>query len=375
MTKKIKILIIDSVGGKALAQAVCMQAPDGVGNFENCFFTADPNDEPFDAVIHINKVSEDITVTCNPNNVICIATEPSFKLRWENRWIYEKNAVFAHIVGMVESPPKGDKRYYNKDAVGLCRWLLDKSYPEIQQLDVSQKPDNDKVLWITSNTLGLPAHFKRMYFYEYIKKHHADTFNIFGRGIHYIDSKYDGFAEHKYILAIENCYGQVTWSEKLTDCLLMGALPFYCGMDILEKHLPKDCYISIDITKPEQAVKIIQQAIRGKEWEKRLPAIQEARERIMKKYNIIPYMSRFIQDTFVHGEYETVTLPKYEPSRWSKIYVWIWCRLRDVYNWYWMRRIKYMRHGFRKKDIVSLVLLFVFLCVLTYFAIMPSAFG
>lgn len=69
---------------------------------------------------------------------------------------------------------------------------------------------------------------------------------------------------------------------------------FYCGYPYVADDFPADSLIPIDMRDPEGAARIIRAAIADNEYEKRLPAIREARRRVLHEYNLFAVLAREI---------------------------------------------------------------------------------
>ncbi len=121
------------------------------------------------------------------------------------------------------------------------------------------------------------------------------NFHVYGRGISPIDRKDTAMDDYRYHLAIENHQSAGHWTEKLSDAWLADCLPFYFGDPDYAKLFPEQAAIPIDIFDIESCEKNIRQAIADKEYEKRLPAIREARRLILQKHNLISAISRLIE--------------------------------------------------------------------------------
>ena len=213
-------------------------------------------------------------------------------------------------------------------------------------LAIKSPPDkdiHDKAIWITSNLVELPIHRLRMYFYHYSQFHNPHIMDVYGKGIKPIKTKWDLLSRAKYIVAIENSIEDHGWTEKLSDAYLSYCLPLYYGPDNIDEYFPSDSYIRIDITKPEQALKIIQDAIANNEWEKRLPAIIEARKRVLNQHSFAPWMTKFLNDTFVAGDYEAVTIKKHLQHKniFTRVYHKILISLEIIAMYYQINRIQY----------------------------------
>lgn len=109
-----------------------------------------------------------------------------------------------------------------------------------------------------------------------------------------LDDKADCLRDYRYHVAIENYVGPHHWTEKLADPFLGLALPFYYGCPDAETYFPEESFVRIDIRDVDGAVAAMRRTIAAGEYEKRLPAIVEARRRVMFEYNLFAVASREI---------------------------------------------------------------------------------
>jgi hypothetical protein len=63
-------------------------------------------------------------------------------------------------------------------------------------------------------------------------------------------------------------------------------LPFYVGAPNAQDYFPPESFIPLDIFAPKGAIATRAAAMANGEYEKRLPAIQEARRLVLEKYNL-----------------------------------------------------------------------------------------
>jgi len=118
---------------------------------------------------------------------------------------------------------------------------------------------------------------------------------LYGRGATPLDDKAEALDAYRYHIAIENFIGEHHWTEKLADPFLGLTLPFYCGCPNAADYFPPDSFIPIDLDQPDEAVRIIARAIENNEYEKRLPALHEARRRVLYEYNFFAVVAREIR--------------------------------------------------------------------------------
>ena len=130
---------------------------------------------------------------------------------------------------------------------------------------------------------------------------HIRGIEIFGHGRRFINDKKDALDPFRYHIAIENhlCRHHVT--EKLTDGFLGLCLPFYFGCPNAADYFPAESFIALDMNRQEEAVAVIKQAIADNEWEKRLPAIREARRRVMEEHNLFAIIERVVSSRATTG--------------------------------------------------------------------------
>jgi hypothetical protein len=120
--------------------------------------------------------------------------------------------------------------------------------------------------------------------------------DVFGQGVRPIDDKADALDPYKLHLAIENHVCRHHWTEKLTDPFLGHCLPLYHGCPNTVDYFPQESHIPINIHHFDETFERIKQALQDHEYEKRLPAIQEARRLILNEYALFPLVARLIEE-------------------------------------------------------------------------------
>jgi hypothetical protein len=135
---------------------------------------------------------------------------------------------------------------------------------------------------------------KRLSFLRFIQKAGSLPIDLYGRAVRYIEDKWDGLAPYRYSIAVENATGPDYWTEKIADCFLTWTVPLYYGCSNLERYFPPDSFLRIDIDRPRGALETIRRAIDGDDWERRLPALEEARNRVLGQYQMFPYLAKLI---------------------------------------------------------------------------------
>ena len=173
----------------------------------------------------------------------------------------------------------------------------------------SQK--QDKVAVVTSNKVHTEFQKKRLAFLEALMERIPECLEIYGRGFKTIDDKADALWPHKYHIALENCTGYDTWTEKVADPFLCWSFPFYSGCTNLADYFPKDSFLELDTTNPDQAARTIKTAIENDLWSRSLPAMTQARDLILEKHNIAHQLVKLAQHLLIHD-----TAAADSPRRW-----------------------------------------------------------
>ena len=137
-------------------------------------------------------------------------------------------------------------------------------------------------------------HAVRHGFLAALQQEFEGEIDVYGRGHRYVEHKAEALDRYRYHVAVENHIEPHHWTEKLSDCFLGYCLPFYAGCPNADDYFPAESFIRIDMRDGSGAASIIRQAIRAGEFEKRLPAIVEARRRVIEEYNLGNCISKFV---------------------------------------------------------------------------------
>lgn len=117
----------------------------------------------------------------------------------------------------------------------------------------------------------------------------------FGRGVRDISDKAAALDPYAYHVAIENHIAPHYWTEKLADAFLGLCLPLYCGSTNVAEYFPEESVIPIDICEADQAIATIRETIGTQQWARRLPALREARRRVLMEYNLFAVIAREVE--------------------------------------------------------------------------------
>ncbi len=290
------------------------QTPEGKGVWDGIRFTFEPVEACDLLIVLNNQLQQDVAVQCPPENVWALMQEPYYAGLTD--WMVEKHDCFAKVFTHHRAAYKNSKYIFSHPAIP---WHVHKTYDELMSVSASRKSKN--LSWIVGDALDLPGHIKRRSFLEYIKGKRSLDLDLYGKKINFIKDKWDGLTPYRYSLAVENTSGVDYWTEKVADCFLAWTVPIYHGCPNLETYFPEESFIRINIEEPEASLERIRRVIREDNWEKRLPALEEARRLVLQRYQFFPHMTRYIQEWKASGgEKALVTIPAYRRSQKAKAY-------------------------------------------------------
>jgi len=262
------------------------QTPQNEGIWGNVKFTLNDVTE-FDYLVVLNFVPKNISIKVNPNNVWALMQEPFSVERFP--WVEEGHERFGRV--FTHHIFKRDSEKYTGTQTCLP-WHINKSYDELVGLGVPHK--FKQISWVSSNKMFLPGHKKRMDFYHSISTDRNFDIDYFGRGINEVEDKYQALGPYKYSLAIENSRSEHYWTEKIADCFLSYTLPIYYGCTNLGDYFPSKSFVEIDINDYQKSCRIIEGILKDDSWQDRIEAIKEARELVLNKYQLFPFIAALV---------------------------------------------------------------------------------
>ena len=262
------------------------QTPGQKSVWDGIQFTVDPVEDCDFLIMLNNNMKTDTRVRCPKENIWAIMQEPY--LRGHSDWMVEGHESFSKVFTHYK-PYDSDKYVTSHPAIP---WYVNKTYDQLISLDIPSK--TKKLSWVVGNATDLPGHFKRLSFLRSLKQDASVDIDLFGRAVEYIEDKWDGLASYQYSLAVENSSNPDYWTEKLADCFLTWTVPIYYGCTNLECYFPKESFIRIDIEHPEESLAKIRRIINEDNWEKYIPALEEARNLVLNRYQLFPHIKDMI---------------------------------------------------------------------------------
>lgn len=254
------------------------QTPGGSGVWDGIRFTEEPV-EACDYVVVLNYTPEPVTVSCPPGHVWALMQEPPTHTFAD---LHRAGAVFSRVY-TTDARLRGRRYVHSQPALP---WHVGRTYDELCALPIPDKPR--RLSWITSSTSQLEGHRARLRFLERLRG--EVDFDLYGRGFNPIADKWDGLAPYRYSLAVENFRGPYYWTEKLADCFLAWTMPIYCGCTRIDAYFPAGAMVHIDLDDPH-AVERIREVAASNLWRERQGAIAEARELVLNRYQLFPFLA------------------------------------------------------------------------------------
>ena len=232
---------------------------------------------------------------CPPDQTILITVEPPSIKIYSRAYTSQFGTVLTtHSIRDLPHPGHTLGR-------GCLEWLYIKPMQEI--LDQKEFPKTKMLSTICSAKQHTHTMHKKRYDLTRYLADRLPELDWFGHGIREIENKTVAMDDYKYHLCVENHLEPHHWTEKLSDAFVAMTLPFYAGDPLATECFPQESFIPIPLDNPQKALEIIRKAMEDGEYEKRLPAIREARRLVLEKYNMFAQTAAVI-----HNHRETGTI-------------------------------------------------------------------
>ncbi|MGV0820369.1 glycosyltransferase family 10 domain-containing protein [Martelella sp. AMO21009] len=233
-------------------------------------------------------------LACPPENTVLITSEPSGVKVYGRSFVRQ----FGHVLTSQEPVAlRHPDRIWHQAGL-IWYYGMDEDHHRYLPVDkiINRVPEKTETIATvcSSKRQSHTLHRLRYDFTEYAAKHLPEL-QVFGHGRRPMDDKAEAIDRFRYHLAIENHVAPHHITEKLSDPFLGLSLPFYFGAPNVFDYFPEDSVIPVDIRKPAEAVEIMRAAIASNEYEKRLPAIIEAKRRVIEDYNLFALIAGIVR--------------------------------------------------------------------------------
>ena len=270
------------------------QSPRNEGKWGSCSFTFNPLEKVYDWLVIIDDIPRVIPgrvehVSCPKENTILVTTEPTSITRYGRAFAKQFHYLITNQdEGVLPHPnairsQTGNVWYYGKD------------YDSI--ISVTHPTKTKKISTVCSNKQQGHTIHRLRYEFTKIMEERIPELERFGRGFKWIETKAEALDDYEFHVAIENHYAPHVWTEKLADAFLGFTVPIYYGCPNVYEYFPKDSLIQIDIYDVEGSIAKIKDIIVTEgEYERRLPAVKEARRRVIEEYNLLAMINNIVEN-------------------------------------------------------------------------------
>lgn len=236
----------------------------------------------------------------DPKRTIFLTGEPTVK---NGHWECEEQDVYMKLL------------FNRGDAFFSPLWLLDATYDELKNLKPPVK--TKKMSCVLSAKVKCKGHHVRHNFARNICTKYRGIVDLYGsvgklKGFEDLvvgekDApkrckklpkhicKIDTLRDYKYHLSMENCQELNYFTEKIGDAFLMWSYPVYWGCPNIDEFFPAGAYSLFNAPNVNDAEKVIS-IVNSNKYEESLGAIEEARNLILDKYNIMPLLHEAINE-------------------------------------------------------------------------------
>lgn len=227
-------------------------------------------------------------LACPPEQTILVTSEPPSIKIYPSCYTRQ----FGYV--LTTHSPRFLPHPNHRTGRGCLYWMA--GYPIDEVFSMPEYPKSRLLSTVCSaKRQKHTEHYRRYSLVEYLSRH-LDDLDWYGWGIRRLDPKYHALNPYRYHIAIENYIAEHHWTDKISDPLLGLCLTFYAGDPSLGDILPPESFIPIPIDHPERALRIIRDSIAANEYEKRLPAIREARRLIVEQYNFYNQIADLVHE-------------------------------------------------------------------------------
>ena len=163
---------------------------------------------------------------------------------------------------------------------------------------------------ISSISSRLPGHRARREFVSRLQARLGDRVDVFGRGVRPIPDKADAIVPYRYHVALENSRLPDYWTEKLSDSYLGWAFPIYWGCENIGDYFSADSLIRIDISRPDEAIDMIESVLDEELTPDRVAELAAARALVLDRYNTFDVIRRHCETLQPREPREIVIRPQ-----------------------------------------------------------------
>ena len=176
----------------------------------------------------------------------------------------------------------------------LDNWALKSTYRQVEHSN-SSKPNTFSGLISKKSDLEGQVdrlNFAKNYLSEFILYQPCST-NMTD-GYNYIDRPENAYISYDYTFNAENMSEKNYFTEKIIRPILFGCVTFYSGCPNIEKFLHPDCYVVLNLKKPEESLEIVTQCLLDKVHIYRKHILSEQKRLLMNDNNTLNIIHNII---------------------------------------------------------------------------------
>jgi len=219
-------------------------------------------------------------------------------------------------------------------------WMLNANHGEsissahtrdIKYLENLQSLPKTKLLSVFCSQQGmLPSHRLRQRFTQVLKSHFGDDLDWYGNGVNSVAEKWDGLADYKYSIVLENQSRFNVVTEKIYDPFLSLTYPIYWGAPNISDYFDPKSFMPINIEDAKGSIKTIEWVLNNIKYEEALPALLESKRRVLDEQHFLKRMIRISEAAHAQGNSTKKSLREVkEISNFYHLYPW---KLRQIDN-------------------------------------------
>jgi hypothetical protein len=257
-----------------------------------------------DTWVVFENLVEPTRVQVPQERTVLITGEPPSIRRYRTSYLQQ----FAHIITCHSelgfSSSRNNPRVHHTPQglpwhIGVNRLKNDRIERTFEQFTQPTAPPKHRLISvICSNKSMTRGHMLRQQFVARLAEHFGGCLDIFGRGYREVGDKWEAIAPYHYHIVLENESVPHYFSEKLTDCYLAQAYPFYYGCPNVTDYFPTDSLTCIDIHDPDSAIEQIEKAFVADLFGQHQQSLDVAKDLVLNQYNLFPLLSKFIDENF-----------------------------------------------------------------------------
>ncbi len=268
------------------------QLPHGEARWGECEFVFAAEARDYDWLVVYDDLPERETLACPRAHTLLVTTEPPSVKIYGNAYTHQFGAV---LTSQPEWALPHPQRLYAQPALHWFYGVGRRGIVPFDRIpDATPDKTRDVSMVYSPKAMGHTLHRRRERFMRALASGMPEL-EVFGRGTaRPLDDKADCLRGYRYHVAVENYVGMHHWTEKLADPFLGLALPFYYGCPNADDYFPPESFIRIDIDDPDAARAALRTAVSANDYARRLPALHEARRRVLYEYNLFAVLAREI---------------------------------------------------------------------------------